>query len=142
MNTIKDKLTPDAELTEIGHEIMPFTKVLGLEVVTASAEKVLARADWMAERCTAAGVLHGGYLMALADSVGAACGVFNLPQGALTTTLESKTNFFRSVTEGYILIAATPVNVGRSTVVVQTDVTDADGRLVSRTLQTQAVKSS
>ena len=136
----EDQLTPDIELTKIGYEMMPFTKMLGIEVVTAAAEKVLARADWAAERCTAAGVLHGGYLMSLADTVGAVCGVFNLPQGAVTSTLESKTNFFRKVKSGYVTITAEPVHVGRSNVVVQTDIVDADGRLVSRTTQTQAVK--
>ena len=142
MTSIPEALTPDAELTAIGHEMMPFTKTLGLEVITATADKVLARAEWAVGRCTASGRLHGGYLMALADSVGAVCGVFNLPQGAATTTVESKTNFFRPVTRGRITITAVPVHIGRSTVVVQTDIADADGRLVSRTTQTQAVRAS
>ena len=141
MKNREKKPAPDPELTKMGHAMMPFTKTLGMELISASPERVLARAQWAAERCTASGVLHGGYLMALADSVGAASAVVNLPQGAMTATLESKTNFFRPVTEGDITITATPVHIGRSTIVVQTDITDDDGHLVSRTLQTQTVKA-
>ncbi len=141
MKSREEKPAPDPELTQMGHEMMPFTKALGMEVVSASPENVMACAHWAAERCTASGVLHGGYLMALADSVGAACAVFCMPQNATTSTLESKTNFFRPVTEGHVTITASPVHVGRSTVVVQTDIVNGDDQLVSRTIQTQAVKA-
>lgn len=130
----------DESLTAGAHAMMPFTKELGLLVISASAERVVAEADWSAERTTGGGVLHGGYLMALADSVGAACAAFNLPAGASTTTIESKTNFFRAVTGGRIRIEALPVHVGRRTIAVQTDVIRCeDGKLASRTAQTQAV---
>jgi len=131
----------NAELTGLAHAMMPFTKVLGLSVLEGTAERVVARAQWAPERCTGGDVLHGGFLMAAADSVGAACAAFNLPQGAATSTIESKTNFFRAVTAGALRIEAAPVHVGRSTIVVQTDITREDGKLVTRTLQTQAVKT-
>lgn len=83
--------------------------------------------------------MHGGYLMAVADSVGAVCAFLNLPEGATTSTIESKTNFFRPVTSGNIRLVSTPVHVGRTVVAVQTDVTDDSGKMVSRTMQTQAV---
>ena len=130
---------PNAEVTRMAHSMMPFAKGLGLEFFEASAERVVARGGWAAERCTSDSLLHGGYLMAVADSVGAACAWINLPQGARTATIESKTNFFRGVKEGHIEVAATPVHIGRTTIVVQTDITSARGELVSRTIQTQAV---
>ncbi len=131
---------PNAELTALAHGMMPFTKELGLEVIVGEPGRTVARASWSEARTTGGGVMHGGYLMALADSVGAACAAFNLPQGARTTTIESKTNFFRAVTGGTLRIEATPVHVGRTTIVVQTDITrEDDGKLVTRTTQSQAV---
>jgi uncharacterized protein (TIGR00369 family) len=120
---------------------MPFTGELGLTVTAGDGGRVEASGAWTAERCTGGGVLHGGYLMALADSVGAMCAVFNLPEGATTSTIESKTNFLRAVTEGEVSVVSTPLHVGRMTIVVQTDITRADGKLVTRTTQTQAVLS-
>jgi uncharacterized protein (TIGR00369 family) len=85
-------------------------------------------------------MLHGGFVMAAVDSMGAVCTVLNLPPGAAgTATIESKTNFFRAVREGRIWLTTVPVHVGRTTIVVQTDVTDDRGKLVSRSTQTQAV---
>ena len=85
------------------------------------------------------GGLHGGYLMAIADSVGAFCASLNLPEGAGTSTIESKTNFLRPVTGGTVGIVAMPIHVGRTTIVVQTEVVRDDGRPVSLTIQTQIV---
>jgi 1,4-dihydroxy-2-naphthoyl-CoA hydrolase len=136
---MNDSLIVNPELTKLMQSLMPFTRVLGLEALEGGPQGVRARARWSAEACTTGSVLHGGFLMAAADSVGAACAGFNLPSGALTSTIESKTNFFRAVTEGEILIEATPVHVGRTTIVLQTDITRADGKLVSRTTQTQSV---
>jgi len=133
----------DTRATQMAHEQMPFAKELGLEVVSARADEVRARAAWSAERCTAAGMLHGGFLMAVADSMGAVCAVLNLPPDAAgTTTIESKTNFFRAVRAGRIWVTTVPVHVGRTTIVLQTDVTDDRGKLVSRSTQTQAVVRS
>jgi len=129
----------DVEITQTAHARMPFTAVLGLEIFEVTPSRVVTRGKWEAKYCTTRGILHGGYVMAVADSTGARCAALNLPPGALTSTIESKTNFFRGVTEGFIEAVATPVHVGRTTIVVQTDITDAQGKLVSRTLQTQAV---
>jgi 1,4-dihydroxy-2-naphthoyl-CoA hydrolase len=130
----------DVRTTQMAHEQMPFAKALGLEVLTASADEVRARAGWASERCTSGGMLHGGFLMALADSLGAVCTVLNLPADAAgTATIESKTNFFRAVREGHVWLTTVPVHAGRTTIVLQTDITDDVGRLVSRSTQTQAV---
>lgn len=118
---------------------MPFATLIGAELVSASREQVRGRLDWAPERCTIGGVLHGGVLMALADSVGAYCAVLNLPQGAATATIESKTNFFRAVRDGFVEAVSTPLHVGRSTIVVQTDLIDGQGKRVARVTQTQAV---
>jgi uncharacterized protein (TIGR00369 family) len=108
-------------------------------VSAAEKDEVRGRMEWAPERCTSFGVLHGGALMALADSVGAACAVLNLPEGATTSTIESKTNFFRAVREGYVEAVARPLHAGRRTIVVQTDLYDAAGKRVAQVTQTQAV---
>ncbi len=126
-------------LTEIAHASMPFTRRLGLTVDTGGPDEVIAHAEWAPEHCTAGGALHGGFLMSLADSVGARCAFLNLPDGAATSTVESKSNFFRPVTAGAVTVTAHPVHVGRRIIVVQTDIHDAERRLVSRTIQSQAV---
>jgi uncharacterized protein (TIGR00369 family) len=84
-------------------------------------------------------VLHGGYLMTLADSAAATLAYLNVPTGATTATIEAKTNFLASVREGSVTARAELVHAGRRTIVIQVDVTDDAGRLVTRTLQTQAV---
>lgn len=129
----------DDALTALAHDQMPFTVGLGLRIERGSPDEVVGTADWQADRCTAGGVLHGGFLMALADAVGAMCAVQHLPEGAITSTIESKTNFLRAATEGEVTITATPVHTGRTTIVIQTDITRPDGKLVTRTTQTQAV---
>ncbi|HEX6919359.1 MAG TPA: PaaI family thioesterase, partial [Actinomycetes bacterium] len=88
---------------------------------------------------TAGGVLHGGLLMALADATGAWCAFLNLPEGATTTTIESKTNFLRAVREGEVRAVARPLHLGRTMVVVDTELRDGQDRLVGRVTQTQAV---
>jgi len=118
---------------------MPFARELGIELVDARAEEVRARIPWSARLCTTGGVLHGGVLMSLADTAGAMCAFLNLPPGATTSTIESKTNFFRAVREGHVEAVARPLHVGRSTVVVQTDLLDSSGRRVAQVTQTQAV---
>jgi uncharacterized protein (TIGR00369 family) len=113
-----------------------------MDAIAANADEVTVRGTWSPERCTAAGILHGGYLMALADAAGATLASFNLPPGAYTSTIESKSNFIRPVTAGNVDVTASMVHRGRSTIVVQTDTHRDDGKLVSRTIQTQAVLTS
>ena len=133
----------DEGATRFMHEVMPFTAVLGIEVLANTAEEVRARVAWDESRCTSGGLLHGGLLMSLADSCGGACAFANLPEGAAgTSTIESKTNFFRGVRAGYVTAVATPLHVGRTTIVVETDLFDDDGRRVARVTQTQAVLRS
>lgn len=129
----------DSSLTDLAHTEMPLTALLGLEVRSGGPDGVVATAVWKPEHCTANGLIHGGYLMAQADSVGAMCAFLNLPEGTTTSTVESKTNFFRPVTSGTITFSASPVHVGRSLIVIQTDANRDDGALASRTTQTQAV---
>jgi uncharacterized protein (TIGR00369 family) len=121
--------------------LMPFADELGVEVHAAEKDEVRGTLAWRAELCTAGGVLHGGALMAFADSLGAVCAFLNLPEGATTATIESKTNFFRAVRDGHVDATARPLHVGRSSIVVQTDLVDADGRPVAHVIQTQAVLS-
>src|SRR5262245_8886570 len=119
---------------------MPLTETLGMEVVTASPEEVHMRLAYEDRLCTAGGILHGGALMALADSAGAYCAFLNLPEGATgTATIESKTNFFRAVRDGHVDAIARPLHSGRTTIVVETDLRDAAGKHVARITQTQAV---
>jgi uncharacterized protein (TIGR00369 family) len=120
---------------------MPFADLLGMEVLEATPAEVRARLAWREDLCTAAGILHGGALMTLADSVGALCAVLNLPPDHLTSTIESKTNFFSAVRDGSVEAVARPLHVGRSTIVVQTDIRDGQGKRVTQTTQTQAVLS-
>jgi uncharacterized protein (TIGR00369 family) len=94
---------------------------------------------WAPELCTTFGLLHGGAVMAMADSLGAVCAFLNLPAGATTSTIESKTNFFRGVREGSVHGTSRPLHVGRATIVVQTDLLDDRGKRVAQVTQTQAV---
>lgn len=132
------------DLTALVHESIPFSRALGITSVSGGAGRVEARASWSAEHCTAEGALHGGYLVAVADTVAATCAYLNLPDDARTATIELKTNFLQAVTAGDIVAVAAPVHVGRTTIVVQTDISVAqpdEGTrpLVTRTLQTQAI---
>jgi uncharacterized protein (TIGR00369 family) len=121
-------------------EAMPLARELGIEFEAASGEEVRARLAWRPELCTAGGILHGGALMALADAAGAVLAFLNLPEGAGTTaTIESKTNFFRPVAAGSAHARSTILHRGRTTIVVDTDVLDDEGRRVARTTQTQAI---
>ena len=127
--------------TEIVHASMPLCATLGVTAAAFTADRVVLDLAWRADLCTGGGVLHGGTLMALADSAGAACAFLNLPDGATgTTTIESKTNFLGAVREGVAVAAtATPLHRGGTTVVVETELRSTDGKLISKTTQTQAV---
>ncbi len=118
---------------------MPFANLLGVELTAAAPGEVRGTLAWAPERCTAGGVLHGGALMGLADSLGGVCALLNLPEGAGTTTVESKTNFLRAVGEGRVEGVCGPLHVGRRFIVLDTDLFDERGKRVARVTQTQAV---
>ena len=119
---------------------MPFAAASGVEITAAGPDEVRARLDWAPDRCTLGGALHGGALMTLADSAGAVAAFLNLPEGAAgTSTLESKTNLFGGVRAGHVEAVSRPLHVGRTTIVVQTDLFDASGKRVAQTTQTQMV---
>jgi uncharacterized protein (TIGR00369 family) len=118
---------------------MPHAVELGIQLQDASPEAVTATMPYAERHTTLGGALHGGALMAFADSLGAVCAFLNLPEGAGTSTIESKTNFLRGVTSGAVSGAAKPIHVGRRTIVVQTELRDDAGKLVALTTQTQAV---
>ncbi len=126
--------------TDAVHQAIPFAKTLGIEVVADRPEEVRCRLEW-SDGLSGAGVgLHGGAIMALADITGGVCAFLNLPEGAVgTTTIESKTNFLRAVRSGHVEALSRPLHAGRSVVVVETDVIDAEGRLVARVTQSQIV---
>ena len=130
-----------AEFARLVVANMPFAAALQIEIAALSPQEVRATMAWAPERCTTGGMLHGGALMAFADTTGAVCAVVNLPQGASTSTIESKTNFFRGVRDGAVTATSIPLHVGRTTIVVQTDLSDDNGKLVARVTQTQAVLS-
>lgn len=114
-------------------------ETLGIDIVEATKQKVVAELEWRGAVTTIGGAMHGGALMALADQVGAMGAFLNLPPGALTTTLESKTNFFGAARAGKVRAEATPLHIGRTTMVWQTRVTDEKGKLITQTIQTQMV---
>ncbi len=118
---------------------MPFSEGLGIVLRRAEPDGVEGTLAWSAERCTSGDAMHGGAIMTLADSLGGICAFLNLPEGAGTSTIESKTNFMRGVREGEVRARAEPIHVGGRTIVVQTRVHDDRGRLVALTTQTQAV---
>ena len=119
---------------------LPFSELLGIEFVSATQEKVVARIAVREDLCTRHQTVHGGCLMAFADTLGAMGTVVNLPDGTWTTTLESKTNFIGGAKEGTTVIAtATPVHRGRRTQVWQTRLETEDGKLVALVTQTQMV---
>ncbi len=128
-------------LEKIRSMTMPFADLKGVTFVEADKDRVVARMTVRPDLCTANNTIHGGAIMAFADSVGAAATVVNLPEDAKgTTTLESKTNFIGGAKEGTTLIAtATPVHRGRRTQVWTTRLETEEGKLVAIVTQTQMV---
>ncbi len=130
----------DPDLTASMRERMPLADTLEMEFISAAPAGIRARMAWAPERCTTFGILHGGAIMAFADTLGGSLAFLNLPDGATaTTTIESKTNFFRAVRGGYLHGHATALHAGRSTIVVDTELTDDEGKRIARVTQTQAV---
>lgn len=117
---------------------MPFSDLMGVEIVERAKTRVVGRLTVREDLCTSGGILHGGAYMAFADALGAIGGVLNLPEGAWTTTLESKTNFLRGAAVGSVILGeATPLHIGRRSSVWQTRVTNAEGKLLALVTQTQ-----
>jgi 1,4-dihydroxy-2-naphthoyl-CoA hydrolase len=121
---------------------MPFSAWCGIALTEAGPEAVTGSLAWTPERCTSGGVMHGGAIMALADSLGGICAFLNLPEGASTSTIESKTNFFRAVRGGVVRAVARPLHLGRTVIVIQTDLRDDQDRRVAQVTQSQAVLAS
>ncbi|AVT77140.1 phenylacetic acid degradation protein [Rhodopseudomonas palustris] len=128
-------------LEKINSIPLPFAALMGLRFTEAEPDRVVATLLVRDDLCTVGASIHGGAVMALADSVGAAATVINLPTDAKgTTTLESKTNFIGPAKAGSTVVAtATPVHRGRRTQVWQTRIETEDGKLVAVVTQTQMV---
>ena len=146
----------DTAATEMIHGLVPLAVTLGITADAAGPEEVVLSLDWAANLTTGGGVLHGGIVMALADTSGAVCAFLNLPEGAGgTTTIESKTNFFRPLrcrperTEeadirsctrsGTVKAYSRPLHVGRRVIVVETEIRGDNDKLAAKTIQSQAV---
>jgi 1,4-dihydroxy-2-naphthoyl-CoA hydrolase len=119
--------------------MIPFAVTLGMELLSASPEEVVGRLAWREALTTTGGAMNGGALISLADNLGGVCAYLNLPAGAGTATISSSTNFMRGVREGHATGTTRPLRVGRTIIVVQTDVRDDEGRLAVQTTQAQAV---
>lgn len=130
--TNQTPIPPDALLQP------PFALLLDIRIVSAAPDRVEAEMRASPNLMNRNGVLHGGAIMALADNVGGVAASLGLKEGAMTTTLESKTNFFRSIPEGDLVRAiAVPLHQGRKTEVWQTSILRSDGKLAAQVIQTQ-----
>jgi 1,4-dihydroxy-2-naphthoyl-CoA hydrolase len=130
----------DTAATEMIHGLVPLAVTLGITADAAGPDEVVLSLDWADKLTTGGGVLHGGIVMALADTSGAVCAFLNLPEGAGgTTTIESKTNFFRSTRSGTVKAHSRPLHVGRRVIVVETEIRGDGGKLAAKTIQSQAV---
>jgi uncharacterized protein (TIGR00369 family) len=119
---------------------LPFAQVLGIEFTGADPDKVTAELVVKDELCTLPAILHGGAIMAFADTLGACATVLNLREGTTTTTIESKTNFFAPAPVGTKVIGeCTPLHKGRRTMAWQTRITSENGKLLAIVTQTQMV---
>lgn len=128
------------QLERISETKLPFAELLGINFVSASPTRIVAEMTVRDELCTVPAVLHGGAIMAFADTLGAMGTILNLPQGAGTTTIESKTNFVAPAPLGTKVIGeTTPVHRGRRTMIWQTRISTPEGRLVALVTQTQLV---
>ena len=118
---------------------MPFAVQNGVEITAADRDQVVGHLDWAEERCTIGGLMHGGALMTLADSLGAVAAFLHLPDGAGTATVTSNTSLLRGLRKGRATGTAMVINAGKRFITVRTDVLDDDGRLLITTTQVQAV---
>ena len=127
-------------LDRLRHSPLPFAALIGIEFISAAPDRVTAELTVREDLCTRPAVLHGGAIMAFADTLGAAATILNLPDGAGTTTIESKTNFLAPAPVGSkVLGETTPIHRGRRTMVWQTRITNEAGRPLALVTQTQLV---
>lgn len=125
-------------VTEVANQQPPFSRLLGMKLISATADKVVFEMLATPELMNRNGVLHGGAVIALADNIGGTLAMVNIEEGASTTTMESKTNFFRSVPPGDLVRAeAIFLHRGRRTMVVQTSLYRSDGKMAAMVTQTQ-----
>lgn len=122
-------------------DVMPFSKLMGVKVTSASKDKIEAEIGVRADLCTTGGIMHGGAIMAFADAVGAIGASLNLPDGAKgTTTIESKSNFLGAAPQGEVVESVTvPIKVGKRLSVWQTVIQRKNGQQVAMVTQTQLV---
>jgi uncharacterized protein (TIGR00369 family) len=129
---------PETQTPEQIRDLMPYAQLIGLELLEATPQCVRGRLEWAPERCTTGGLMHGGAMMSLADTCGGACAFLNMPEGATgTATIESKTNFLRSVSGGAVTATTRPLHRGRTLAVLETEIVRADGKLAAKVTQTQ-----
>lgn len=122
------------------HQLVPFTAFVGVNYTELDKRRVVATIEVSHQRSTIGGALHGGAQMTLADSAAAALATLNLPEGSTgTVTIDSATHFLGSARDGVVTATARPLHLGRSTIVLEVDLTNEAGRLIARTTQVQAV---
>ncbi|HZC12083.1 MAG TPA: PaaI family thioesterase [Mycobacterium sp.] len=130
----------DTAATELIQKLMPLCATLGITADTFGPDEVVLSLDWAPTLTTGNDVLHGGIVMALADSAGGACAFLNLPEGAGgTATIESKTNFLAATRSGTLKAHCHPLHIGKRVIVLETEVRNDDGKLAAKVTQTQAV---
>ncbi len=133
-------MTDVAEATQAIRSGTPFSDLMGVELIERSKDRIVGRMVVRDDLCTSGSILHGGAYMAFADTLGAIGAVMNLREGQGTTTLESKTNFFRGAPAGSTITGtSTPLHVGRRSSVWQTRITNDEGKLMALVTQTQMV---
>src|SRR5687768_490514 len=125
--------------TQAMREIMPLCAHMEMNLVRASPEEVVGSMEWSEATTTMGGAMHGGALMSLADTIGGVVAFLNLPEGAVTSTISTSTVFLRGLREGTLTATGRLIHKGRTTIVAETELTDAQGRPVARTTQTQSV---
>ena len=128
--------------TALQNNLPPYARQLGFTITEATSDRIVAEMMVREDLGNGLGTMHGGALMTLADTMGAIATIVNIPRGAQTTTLESKTNFVSAAQVGTVITAeVTPIHRGKTTQVWQTRITRADGRLIALSTQTQLVLS-
>lgn len=130
----------DTAATDFIHAQIPLSVTLGITADVARPDEVVLSLDWAPSLCTGNDVLHGGVVMALADTAGGVCAFLNLPDGAGgTATIESKTNFLATTRSGTVKARTRPLHIAKRVIVLETEVRGDDDKLAAKVLQTQAI---